>query len=48
LFSSPKVRTLPVRFYNNDACKHYRIIVEGMDENGKLLHLEQVVGSKNQ
>lgn len=45
LFNSPKTQTVPVRFYNNDACQHFRIVVEGMDESGKLLHLERVVGA---
>jgi hypothetical protein len=44
LFYSTKTTSIPIRFYNNDACKHFRIVAEGMDENGRLLHLEQVVG----
>lgn len=43
LFTSAKSQTVPVRFYNNDACRHFRIVAEGIDEDGKLLHLEQVV-----
>jgi hypothetical protein len=43
LYSTPQSRTVPVRFYNNDACSRFRIVVEGMDEDGRLLHLEQVV-----
>ncbi|TDX00412.1 hypothetical protein [Dinghuibacter silviterrae] len=46
LFSSARNLQVPVRFYNNDACTRFRIIAEGMDEEGRLLHLEQVVGKK--
>ncbi len=46
LFNSPKTQTIPVRFYNNDECRHFRIVAEGMDESGKLLHLERVVDKK--
>ncbi|HTJ12855.1 MAG TPA: hypothetical protein VL547_12545 [Dinghuibacter sp.] len=43
LFTSGTSHTVPVRFYNNDECKHVRIVVEGIDEDGKLLHFERVV-----
>lgn len=43
LFTSGTNHTVPVRFYNNDACKHVRITAEGIDEDGKLLHFERVV-----
>jgi len=44
LFAGRGNQTIPIRFYNNDESKHFRIVAEGVDENGKLLHLEQVVG----
>jgi hypothetical protein len=43
-FSGPGLGPVPIRFYNNDACRHIRIVAEGMDEDGKLLHFEQIVG----
>jgi hypothetical protein len=45
LFTGGGRQTVPVRFYNNDECRHYRLVAEGMDENGKLLHFEQVIGA---
>ncbi len=43
LFAGPGVETLPIRFFNNDAAQHLRIVVEGYDDAGKLLHFERVV-----
>lgn len=31
---------VPIRFYNNDHSQHVRIVVEGVDKSGRLLHLE--------
>jgi hypothetical protein len=43
LFAGPGVDQLPIRFYNNDAAQHIRIVAEGFDESGKLLHFEKVI-----
>ena len=43
LFAGPGMETLPIRFYNNDAAQRLRIVVEGFDDSGKLLHFERVV-----
>ena len=32
-----------IEFYNDDICKKFKIVVEGIDENGKLLHVEKVI-----
>ena len=32
-----------IEFYNDDICKKFKIIIEGIDANGKLLHLEKLV-----
>ncbi len=37
---NPKI---PVVFYNNDRTKRYRVVVEGMTVDGKLLMLEKIV-----
>jgi hypothetical protein len=47
LFSGGGRQTIPIRFYNNDECRHYRLVAEGVDENGKLLHFEQVIGAED-
>lgn len=43
LFTRGTSQTVPIRFYNNDACKRFRIIAEGIGEDGKLLHFERIV-----
>lgn len=43
LSTTDSTRSLPLRFYNNDLCRHFRIVVEGMDEEGRLLHFERIV-----
>ncbi|MCX6317620.1 MAG: hypothetical protein NTW29_10035 [Bacteroidetes bacterium] len=39
---TPKVK---IRFYNNDFSTGFRVIVEGFDSNGKLVHAEKIVKS---
>lgn len=43
LFTNAENKIIPIRFFNNDVSKKYKIIVEGFDANGKLVHLEMVV-----
>jgi hypothetical protein len=38
--------TLPVIFYNNDRTKQYKIIIEGMTTNGKMLMIEKIFSAK--
>ena len=34
-------RKVPVRFYNNDFTRKFRIVLEGINEEGKLIHIEK-------
>ena len=36
---------ITIDFYNNDVSKKWRIVVEGFDATGKLVHLEKIVGN---
>ncbi len=36
----------PFRFYNNDRTKEFRIVVEGMTDDGRLLMIEKLIGPK--
>lgn len=38
-----KERKTAIRFYNNDVTTRYRIVVEGVDAEGRLLRLEKLV-----
>ncbi|HSC54749.1 MAG TPA: hypothetical protein VLC98_14050 [Phnomibacter sp.] len=31
------------QFYNNDFTKTFRLVVEGIDDNGKLIHIEKII-----
>ncbi len=35
---------IPISFYNNSRTKTYKVVVEGMTTNGKLISLEKVIG----
>jgi hypothetical protein len=35
--------TVPITFYNNDFSKKLRIVLEGINEEGKLIHIEKVI-----
>ncbi|MFI5129507.1 MAG: hypothetical protein ACHQFX_05925 [Chitinophagales bacterium] len=40
---NPKI---PVTFYNNDRTKQFKIVIEGMTADGKLLMIERTIGGK--
>ena len=40
---NPKI---PVVFYNNDRTKRFKIVVEGITAEGKLLMIEKIVGAR--
>jgi len=40
---NPKI---PVTFYNNDRTKSFKIVVEGMTIDGKMLMIEKTIGRK--
>lgn len=35
--------TIPIHFYNNDRTKRFRVIVQGITANGKLIYKEEIV-----
>jgi len=51
LYSNPDVYTdtetksIKLNFFNNDFSKKIKIIVEGFDAAGKLIHLEKIIGN---
>jgi len=44
-FTDAETKTIKLSFYNNDFSKKFRVIVEGFDAEGKLIHLEKEVGN---
>ncbi|HEX3766721.1 MAG TPA: hypothetical protein VHT72_00015, partial [Puia sp.] len=43
ILGSSKEKKFSFTFYNSDVTHHIRIILEGVDENGKLVHLEKTI-----
>jgi hypothetical protein len=35
-----------IRFYNNDITKRFRIVLEGINKDGRLIHIEKVVSKE--
>ncbi len=34
---------IPISFYNNDRAKKFRVVIEGMTNSGKLIHLDKII-----
>ena len=47
LFLNDSTRDARILFYNNDHCRRFRIVAEGMDASGRLLHFERVISGDN-
>ena len=37
------MKEIPVRFYNNDRTKSFKVIVEGITEEGKMVFIEKTI-----
>lgn len=44
LYTGSKDNTVQLKFFNNDFSKRYKIIIEGFESNGKLIHIEKIIG----
>ena len=36
-------RKVPLTFYNNDFTKRIRVVLEGINEEGKMIHIEKII-----
>ncbi len=43
IFTDKNNLKIPITFYNNDISKRIKIIVEGINDEGKLIHLEKII-----
>lgn len=43
IFTDASNRKVPVVFYNNDFTKKFRIVLEGVNEDGKMVHIEKII-----
>ncbi len=46
IFVNGKNIKIPVRFYNNDRSQSFKVVVEGMTTDGRMLMIEQVIAPK--
>lgn len=45
VYTDSETKSVKLNFFNNDFSKKYKIILEGFDAGGKLIHLEKIVGN---
>ncbi|HVF97031.1 MAG TPA: hypothetical protein VM871_06910, partial [Flavisolibacter sp.] len=45
IFLDKNRRRIRLKFYNNDITKRFRLVMEGINANGKLIHVEKEVGA---
>jgi hypothetical protein len=45
VYTDKETRSVKLNFFNNDFSKAYKIILEGFDAAGKLIHIEKIVGN---
>lgn len=45
VYTNTETKSFKLNFFNNDFSKKFRIVVEGFDASGKLIHLEKIVGN---
>ena len=43
IFANRKTRRFKFKFYNNDITHRFRLVMEGINDDGKLLHIEKVI-----
>jgi hypothetical protein len=44
LYTSSQSGTVQLKFFNNDFSKKLKIVIEGFDTKGKLIHIEKIIG----
>lgn len=45
LLTSEETKSIKLNYYNNDFSKKLKVVVEGFDAGGKLIHLEKIIGN---
>ncbi|MCX6317618.1 MAG: hypothetical protein NTW29_10025 [Bacteroidetes bacterium] len=44
LYTGSDTNTVQLKFYNNDISKRFKVIIEGFDNKGHLVHIERIQG----
>jgi len=45
VYTDTETKSVKLNFFNNDFSKKFKIVVEGFDASGKLIHLEKIIGN---
>ncbi len=45
VITDAETKSVKLNFYNNDFSRKFKVVVEGFDAAGKLIHLEKIVGN---
>ncbi|MEO7620650.1 MAG: hypothetical protein ABIT05_13125 [Chitinophagaceae bacterium] len=45
IFTDTETKSVKLNFFNNDISKKFKVVVEGFDAAGKLIHQEKIVGN---
>jgi hypothetical protein len=45
VFSDGDAKAVKINFYNNDFSKKFKVVMEGFDATGKLVHIEKLLGN---
>jgi hypothetical protein len=45
VYTDAETKTIKLNFFNNDFSKKFKVVVEGFDATGKLIHLERIIGN---
>jgi hypothetical protein len=43
IFTDKNNLKIPVTFYNNDFSKKIKVVIEGINDDGKLIHFEKII-----
>ncbi len=43
IFTGGANTKIPITFYNNDFTKRFRIVLEGINDEGKMIHIEKII-----
>jgi len=45
IYSDSETKSVKLNFFNNDFSKKFKVVIEGFDANGKLVHVEKILGN---
>jgi|CXWL01.1.fsa_nt_gi hypothetical protein len=45
VYTDMETKSIKLNFFNNDFSKKFKLVVDGFDASGKLIHLERIIGN---